>query len=453
MSNSTQRYTVVGSPVAFLDLNIEYFDRGEITVFFNASEAPVDTNWSWSGTTDKRILFSPSVAVGVSIIVKRTTDTSKVRHSYTLGAAFTAATLDEDLVQVLHIAQEAIESNLSGDFFLDIDMHGFKIKNPAVATDPEDVLTYGQYLTDATGVAANAVLAQGAADDAVRAAAIIAGFQWKGTWHPGAFYSKNNIVNYSGTSYIALVNHPAHAAFATDLGLDRWEVFAQKGMAGAGTGDMIAANDLSEVTPAAARAHLGAAKSGANTDITSLASPELVQATATTQAAGDSSTKVATTAMVQAALNARPVMPAGTVFTFAGTSAPAGSLLIPTFATTVSRITYANLFAAIGTTYGAGNGSTTFGLPTLAADDTIINAFGNVGTTSVGAVIGHVHQEQAMQGSILTAVNRTSSGTGAPAPTIATAVQAGDLGPLNTLSTGGAKNYAAGLRLLHCIQY
>lgn len=52
---------------------------------------------------------------------------------------------------------------------------------------------------------------------------------------------------------------------------------------------------------AAARLALGAAKSGANTDITSLASPSLGSATATTQTAGDGSTKVATTAYVDAA--------------------------------------------------------------------------------------------------------------------------------------------------------
>ena len=50
----------------------------------------------------------------------------------------------------------------------------------------------------------------------------------------------------------------------------------------------------------------GAAKSGANTDITSLLSPALGAATATTQAATDSSTKVATTAQVQSAIAASP---------------------------------------------------------------------------------------------------------------------------------------------------
>jgi len=56
-------------------------------------------------------------------------------------------------------------------------------------------------------------------------------------------------------------------------------------------------------TSAAARAAIIAAKSGVNTDITSLASPDVASATAVTQAANDNSTKVATTAFVKTALS------------------------------------------------------------------------------------------------------------------------------------------------------
>ena len=55
--------------------------------------------------------------------------------------------------------------------------------------------------------------------------------------------------------------------------------------------------------------------------------------------------------------------PPGTVAAFAGSTAPAGWLLCDGSA--VSRTAYADLFAVIGTTYGAGNGSTTFALPDL----------------------------------------------------------------------------------------
>ena len=55
----------------------------------------------------------------------------------------------------------------------------------------------------------------------------------------------------------------------------------------------------------------------------------------------------------------------GTVFYFGGTSAPQGSL--PCNGAAVSRTTYAKLFAAIGTIWGAGNGRTTFNVPNLAS--------------------------------------------------------------------------------------
>lgn len=51
----------------------------------------------------------------------------------------------------------------------------------------------------------------------------------------------------------------------------------------------------------------------------------------------------------------------GTVLPFAGSAAPTGWLLCD--GATVSRTTYAHLFSVIGTTYGAGDGSTTFNLP------------------------------------------------------------------------------------------
>lgn len=57
------------------------------------------------------------------------------------------------------------------------------------------------------------------------------------------------------------------------------------------------------------------------------------------------------------------LLPVGSLFPYAGAVAPGGYLLCDGAA--VSRATYADLFAAIGTTYGAGNGVSTFNLPNL----------------------------------------------------------------------------------------
>lgn len=56
-------------------------------------------------------------------------------------------------------------------------------------------------------------------------------------------------------------------------------------------------------------------------------------------------------------------LPIGSYIQFAGSQAPSGFLVCNGGA--ISRTTYANLFAVIGTTYGSGDGSTTFNLPNL----------------------------------------------------------------------------------------
>ncbi|MEM7183580.1 MAG: phage tail protein [Spirochaetota bacterium] len=63
------------------------------------------------------------------------------------------------------------------------------------------------------------------------------------------------------------------------------------------------------------------------------------------------------------------MVPVGTIVSYGGSIAPTGFLLCD--GSEVSRTTYADLFNAIGTTWGSGDGSTTFNLPdTRAASPT-----------------------------------------------------------------------------------
>ena len=55
--------------------------------------------------------------------------------------------------------------------------------------------------------------------------------------------------------------------------------------------------------------------------------------------------------------------PTGVVLPFAGATAPTGWLLC--YGQAISRTTYASLFAVLGTTFGAGDGSTTFNVPDM----------------------------------------------------------------------------------------
>ena len=75
--------------------------------------------------------------------------------------------------------------------------------------------------------------------------------------------------------------------------------------------------------------------------------------------------------------NAERRLPAGSLIWFAGKRAQKPKYTLVCDGAAVSRTTYADLFAAIGTIYGAGDGSTTFNLPNLmdAGDDGTLGYF------------------------------------------------------------------------------
>lgn len=99
------------------------------------------------------------------------------------------------------------------------------------------------------------------------------------------------------------------------------------------------------------------------------------------------------------AISAASGAPTGSVFPFAGSSAPTGYLLC--YGQAINRTTYATLFGVIGTAYGTGDGSTTFNLPDLrgraafgrddmggAAASRITNAVSGITGTNLGAAGG-----------------------------------------------------------------
>jgi microcystin-dependent protein len=81
----------------------------------------------------------------------------------------------------------------------------------------------------------------------------------------------------------------------------------------------------------------------------------------------------------------------GSVVMWGTTTAPTGTLLCDGAA--VSRTTYAALFALIGTTYGIGDGSTTFNLPDMRQKLPLGLTASGTGSTlaATGGTIDHVH--------------------------------------------------------------
>ena len=87
-------------------------------------------------------------------------------------------------------------------------------------------------------------------------------------------------------------------------------------------------------------------------------------ATSADLAAGTDGTKIVTPSVMNSYLKAQLIaaLPTGIIIPFAGTSTVPNNFLLCNGAL-VSRVTYSALYAAIGTAYGAGDGSTTFALP------------------------------------------------------------------------------------------
>jgi len=119
-------------------------------------------------------------------------------------------------------------------------------------------------------------------------------------------------------------------------------------------------------------------------------------------------------------------LPSGTLVDYAGTVEPSGWMLCDGRA--VSRTDYASLFAAIGTAYGIGNGSTTFNIPDFRGRFARYND--NMGTAQGAASrdTGRVH------GSAQTQATKT--------PTAAFTGTATALGTTNkSVSTAGVTNF------------
>lgn len=140
-SYSVQREVSNGT-LTLLSISIEYFDRSEISVYFDGVVNA--RQWAWVGTVDKALSFTPAVANGVEVSVRRSTDISVVRHDFVGGAAFTDPVLDENFKQVLHIAQEAKEGSTLGDLFQDLDFHGNKAVNVGAGSAAGDAVNVGQ---------------------------------------------------------------------------------------------------------------------------------------------------------------------------------------------------------------------------------------------------------------------------------------------------------------------
>lgn len=146
------------------------------------------------------------------------------------------------------------------------------------------------------------------------------------------------------------------------------------------------------------------------------------------------------------------IVPSGSLQTFAGATAPAGWLLC--FGQEVSRTTYADLYAALSTTHGAGDGSTTFNLPDLRGR--VPAGKDNMGGTSANRLItnvaggtlganGGAESHQLTTAQLASHTHTQSSHTHSGAGTGGQIVQNGSGGSAANITTGGGGYTILGL--------
>lgn len=134
-------------------------------------------------------------------------------------------------------------------------------------------------------------------------------------------------------------------------------------------------------------------------------------------------------------------LPVGAILDYSGPTAPTGFLFCA--GQEVSRTTYSDLFSAIGTTYGAGNGSTTFNLPdtrgrVIAGKDNMGgSAAGRLTSPVNGLILGSTGGEESHLLSIDEIPAHTHTGTtSAPSGVSATGKIAASYGGVHLGNTG-----------------
>ena len=117
-----------------------------------------------------------------------------------------------------------------------------------------DLANLAQYADDAETAAAEADQAR---DEVLAIQQLIP--RRAGPWLTATSYVFGDLVQEGGSTYFCLLPHTS-GTFSTDLAALRWEIWAQKGAAGVGSGDVIAANNGSDFANAATvRSNLGLA--------------------------------------------------------------------------------------------------------------------------------------------------------------------------------------------------
>jgi microcystin-dependent protein len=314
MSLSYNDYSGDGSTTDFT-LSFDYLSKDHVHVVVGG----VETSFTW--LSDSQVRISPAPIVGVSNVrIKRVTPNDARLVDFANGSTLDAeADLDQDSNQLFYILQEAIDGTVSLSSSTDHT-------NIAIATDS---FASGSGFTAGSTTALTLSQVPGTKDNTfVTFDGVVQ--------HKSTYSVASNVITFTsaipiGVSAVDVVSFPTLEFFYATLAN------------GAVTTPKLA--DTAVTTAKLADASVTNAKLAA----AAVGTTNLIDGSVTLAKLDPTGTSA--------------LLPLGVVLPYSGPTAPTGWLLCDGSA--VSRTTYAALFALVSTTYGTGNGTTTFNLPDL----------------------------------------------------------------------------------------
>lgn len=227
--------TVAVSTAGPFSVGFRLFDDDALNVYVNdvqRADFTITSNYMEGYDDTASITFDSALSIS---------DTLRIEGWLSPGRAADLVNGDENLVAKMNVELARIWSSLiEVQREASRSLRSFTEMAPAAGIDLEAIVG-----AEAFALAAAASASAASTSAAAALAAENSLLEWKGAWLTATAYDPSDIVQESGNSYVCVTGHTS-GTFATDLGAGLWELFAAKGSAGAGSGDVLAANNGSD---------------------------------------------------------------------------------------------------------------------------------------------------------------------------------------------------------------